>query len=176
MATLAAKGVFLVGHSVNLDSTETVSPTIAAGGYTAGDEQLPDVAEVASPLFVSQIPSAVLAFDEDKEAPFGHALLGFDEVPSVVPNPLLVADAGVMSQTLARMVDVEAPWKSTGAHASHQLCGTAHVIWCKTCGRHAAVRLGVGLLRKCRGTADGAYPTRLERLRAGKHPVSGNPL
>ena len=49
------------------------------------------------------------------------------------------------------------------AHASHKLRRTKHVVWCAVCGRHAAIRLGSGLIQRCRGHADGAYPARLRR-------------
>ena len=60
------------------------------------------------------------------------------------------------------------------AHASHKLRRTKQVVWCAVCGRHAAIRLGTGLLQRCRGHADGAYPARLRRLKEGRHPISGD--
>ena len=63
-----------------------------------------------------------------------------------------------------------------GAHTTHVLTRTAHVVWCRVCGRHAVVRLGVGLQRPCVGIAVGAHPARIERLRSRKHPVTGFPL
>ena len=48
-----------------------------------------------------------------------------------------------------------------GAHESHVLTRSAHVVWCRLCGRHAAVRLGVGLQRRCVGVAVGAYFARI---------------
>ena len=73
-------------------------------------------------------------------------------------------------------VGQEAAAALLGAHESHVLTRTAHVVWCRVCGRHAAIRLGIGLQRPCVGQATGAYPARIERLRGRRHPVTAEPL
>ena len=98
----------------------------------------------------TDVPNFSQVEDED---PFGHIHLGFDSPTAQVPET-----------------------QRTGAHASHALRRTAHLVWCTLCGRHAAIRLGVGLQGECKGMADGAYPARLARLRRGCHPISGAPI
>ena len=103
---------------------------------------------------------------EDEHDPFGNAYLGFDDGD---------APSGTV-QSSSRAPSVGQPSSSTpstGAHASHHLRRTGNVIWCRLCGRHAAIRLGIGLIRPCRGAATGCYPSRIARLQSGQHPVTG---
>ena len=58
-------------------------------------------------------------------------------------------------------------------HHSHRLRRNANAVWCAVCGRSAISRIGVGLQRPCRGAAEGAYPARIARMKAGRHPVTG---
>ena len=115
--------------------------------------------------------------DADEEDPFGHGAC-MDEpqtLAGVCGHATLVRE---FAQTVAVDVDVgtgpgqyqdtvsEATLPSAvsrqatdgglhGAHTSHVLTRTAHVVWCRVCGRHAALRLGVGLQRPCVGIAVG---------------------
>ncbi len=57
----------------------------------------------------------------------------------------------------------------------HKLSVTAGLVWCRTCGHHAAVAVR-SLARPCKGPASGPYVSRLRRLRAGIHPVTGRAL
>ncbi len=58
----------------------------------------------------------------------------------------------------------------------HSLFITGPVIWCGRCGRYAMRRLRRTLRNACVGEARAAYATRLARLRAGLHPLSGEQL
>ncbi len=55
----------------------------------------------------------------------------------------------------------------------HRLHITGPVIFCDRCGRYATRRVGKALKGVCGGSASGAYAARLARLRAGRHPISG---
>ncbi len=55
----------------------------------------------------------------------------------------------------------------------HQLKITGPIIYCGRCGRYASRRIGKALKAQCIGLASGAYSTRLERLNAGRHPITG---
>ena len=104
---------------------------------------------------------------EEDEDPFGYNVLGFDE-PFVghrreLDNPVGVTRPAVVGETQ----------QPSGAHRSHSLRRTGNIVWCDVCGRHAAIRLGIGLIKPCRGEATGGYPTRIARLKRGQHPVSG---
>ncbi len=58
----------------------------------------------------------------------------------------------------------------------HHLRVTGPVVWCDRCARYASRRLGRALKAACSGEAKGAYSTRLLRLRAGRHPLTGDLL
>ena len=145
----------------------------------------PEVEVHASPGLEERPPSIA---SESEEDPFGHLQAGLGDSPAVVSSnagmaagtPCIppVVDPGVSEESAAG--DGIALQHVTGdagpIHASHSLRTTAGAVWCSHCGRSAITRIGVGLLRPCRGFADGAYPARMERLRAGRHPVSGRPL
>ena len=105
--------------------------------------------------------------------PRGEARL--DERVSEVTGPEVVSNepSTVLPSVPAGQ---EAAAALLGAHESHVLTRTAHVVWCRVCGRHAAIRLGIGLQRPCVGQATGAYPARIERLRGRRHPVTAEPL
>ena len=93
--------------------------------------------------------------------------------------PATVTDARGRERTdTSEVADAEVNQSSSqpGAHVSHVLTRTASVVWCRVCGRHAAVRLGVGLKQPCPDIADGAYPKRIERLRARLRPVTAASL
>jgi hypothetical protein len=125
---------------------------------------------------------------ESEEDPFGHMQAGFDDVPAIgcgkagtaagSPCAPTAADPGVQEESGAEdTTELQHTAGEAGPiHVSHSLRSTAGAVWCSHCGRSAIARIGIGLLRPCRGVADGAYPARMERLRAGLHPVSGRPL
>ena len=112
--------------------------------------------------------------DEMEEDPFGHQLLGLDDYDRMVDNPEPAMSEGEKECELAPATS--APLGQPGAHNSHQLCHTAQVVWCRRRGHSAVSRLAVGVLRPCRGSADGAHPARIRRLREGRHPIIGAPL
>ena len=145
----------------------------ASGGHAEADraasfDQAPSTpsaehsAEVNVTAQVSEIPP--LFFDQDEEDPFGYNALGFDD-PSAAAEPL--------ARQGSSPTRVDNGHQLQGAHRSHSLRRTGNIVWCDVCGRHAAIRLGVGLLRVCRGEATGGYPTRIARLKAGLHPMTG---
>ena len=126
----------------------------------------------------------------DEEDPFGHG--GLLDEPQPMPrgmggnaiprgearsdesvDDLIVPVSVSIEQDIGHLSGpaVEAPAALFGAHDTHVLTRTAHVVWCRVCGRHAATRLGIGLQRPCVGRATGAYPARIERLRGGRHPI-----
>ena len=137
-------------------------------------------------------------WNEDEEDPFGHgALLDEPQTPMGVGGDAAPDRSSAQTETIEEALGtvpechqretretIELPNASAnspenalqGAHASHVLTRTAHVVLCRICGRHAAVRLGVGLQRPCAGFATGAYPARIARLREQRHPVTGRPL
>ena len=132
-----------------------------------------------------ELPPSVAS--ESEEDPFGHLAGGFDDPPLVVndgasaaaemPHAPHAAASGVVVPSAAEGSNGSrgaAP--DTSIHVSHSLRNTAGAVWCTHCGRSAITRIGVGLLRPCRGFADGAYPARMERYLAGRHPLSGLPL
>ena len=171
LATLSAFGAQRVDFPPTAPNVN-VSQLTAAGGNTAVDEDAPPVATAPSadatlPLFESL---------EEEDGPFGFAALGFNNEPAAAPvatSASLAADALVGPAVALTVAPGPRP---SGAHGSHTLRRIGHVIWCRRCGRHAAVRLGVGLLKPCVGKAEGAYPARIVRLKAGRHPVSGDSL
>ena len=130
-----------------------------------------------------------IASDSDED-PFGHLQMGFDNVsgPPDSARATLVdidglnrppepADDGSAAAHRSDSIAAQPAEDDPGPiHPSHSLRRTAGAVWCSHCGRSAITRIGVGLLRPCRGTAEGAYPARILRLRAGCHPVSGRPL
>ena len=132
-------------------------------------------------------PSVASDSDED---PFGHLQMGFDNVPGPPDGAEATMaeivgidrppERAVGGSEAANCSDSEAVQLAEGEsgpiHPSHSLRRTAGAVWCRHCGRSAITRIGVGLSRPCRGTAEGAYPARILRLRAGCHPVTGRPL
>ena len=72
------------------------------------------------------------AFEE--EDPFGHGF-DLDEAAGLAPSPAVAAPV------LQEEALVERTGESSGAHPTHKPSRVAHVVWCVTCGRHAAVRL-----------------------------------
>ena len=139
------------------------------------------------------------AFTGPHEDSFGLTALGMDDQESASqagnvrtasdeqPAPVAVIEAATQD-----IAEVSTQWRqraprhgvvavppqpaTSGAHQSHALRWTGHVVWCSKCSRHAAERLGVGLIREYRGTTDGADLARTARLKSGKHPVSGEQL
>ncbi len=60
--------------------------------------------------------------------------------------------------------------------SGHSLRITGPMIWCAKCGRYALRRVGKSLKSTCKGVAEGAYYTRLARLREGRHPLKNTAL
>ena len=98
----------------------------------------------------------------------GDAARGTRNINDAIrPEPVILS-VGMCTTGDQEPRDSNGAEASGGAHGSHVLTRTAHVIWC--------TRLGVGLQRPCVGVATGAYPARIERLRSGRNPISGAPL
>ena len=137
----------------------------------------------------------VCTFLSDDEDPFGHGGLlddpqplprgvggnatprgeaRLDERVSEVTGPEVASNepSTVLPSVLAGH---EAAAALLSAHVSHVLTRALHIVWCRVCGRHAAIRFGIGLQRPCVGRAIGAYLARIERLRGGRHPVIAEP-
>ncbi len=96
---------------------------------------------------------------------------------SAAAPPSSSSGAGRDSRPQADLFSVPPP--PIDSHAlygrGHRLSVTAGVVWCRTCGRHAAAAVRA-LAKPCAGAASGAYFTRLKRLRDGRHPLTGLPL
>ena len=63
--------------------------------------------------------------------------------------------------------------------SGHLLVRKGRITFCDRCGRWAIHRLSPGLLRRCAGSVDtalGAYRVRRDRLRQGRHPLTGAKL
>ena len=61
----------------------------------------------------------------------------------------------------------------------HRLLVTGSVAWCSRCAGYTENRVGSRLTQRCNPVVageGGARATRLHRLRAGRHPLSGQPL
>ena len=171
LATLSAYGAQRVDCPPTAPNVN-VSQLTAAGGNTAADGE-------ASPVVAVQgVYASLPMFDslEEEDDPFGFADMGFDNVSSLAPSSASAHNTGRTLVGPAEALPVAPVSRLAGAHGSHSLCRTGHVIWCRRCGRHAAVRLGVGLLKACVGKAEGAYLARVLRLEEGPHPISGAPL
>ena len=85
-------------------------------------------------------------------------------------------DPRSMTVSCAAMVAKEAVKENESGHI---LVKAGSFTFCDRCGRWAIDRLGPGLIRKCRGSVDtslGAYRVRRDRLRAGRHPLTNQPL
>ena len=157
-------------------------------------EPVPQEADVSD--MVQEYPPSVAS--EEEEDVFGHQRLGMDdpfilgsgnppsrsesrrqemdnEPLTFVGPPAMDAEPGQQSSSPPELEDVDGEQVGQ-VHASHRMRRTINVVWCTDCGRSAIQRIGVGLLRPCRGVATGAYPARIARIRAGRHPVTGSPL
>ena len=171
LATLSAFGAQRLDFPPTAPNVH-VSQLRPARGNTAADGDASPVAAVQGvyaslPMFDSR---------EEEDDPFGFADLGFDNETSLTPSSTSAHSTAHTLVGPAEALPVAPASRLAGAHGSHTICKTGHVIWCRRCGRHAAVRLGVGLLKPCVGKAEGAYPARLVSLRDGRHPISGDPL
>ena len=175
VATLFAYGAEKIRAGLN-PATSNIASDGSVGGRAgelsrghihANDAPTANPSTTAQPHFTSVKANSQVTpmFEEEEEDPFGHGPMGFDQphpgVP-VVPDPRTVAP------------NSGEPQRPAGAHQTHVLRRTGNIVWCVTCGRHAAIRLGVGLIKPCRGEATGGYPTRIARLKVGCHPMSGN--
>ena len=134
--------------AVHPSEADIADPALLLGGHAKGEDEVADME---------------FQYAEEDVDPFNFANLGFDNIE-------LQVQSGNASLSNADSPTVPQPAQ---AHASHRLRRTGHVVWCTWCGRHAAARLGSGLLNRCRGNATGAYPTRIARLKKGLHPITG---
>lgn len=120
--------------------------------------------EEADERVLSQVPEPAIAESEREEhwegdEPFGHLAAEPSEIGGQSP---------VRSEAL--------PEESTAAgFRAHRLRKHGSTAWCDVCGRWAIARVGLGLSGNCTGVL-GSYSARRERLRAGKHPLTGRPL
>ena len=166
--------------SMPLPTASAVPMTVAVPANVAPDDS-------------DSYPMAEVMSEDD---PFGHLQCDMDNVPLPVCGHVTGEDWTVSPVSVVHGVRVpsdsavqhpppEHPLPGAQAdherrevrvHVSHRLRRTAHVIWCAACGRSAISRIGSGLSGMCRGTADGAYPKRIARLKAGLRPISGEPL
>ena len=113
--------------------------------------------------------AAPAATSEDG-GPFGHSRWSMDQdIRGGAPPPQALGPSAVRSAV------PEGP-PGRGAHGSHVLRRSADLVWCQHCGRHAASRLGTGLINACRGVATGGYPSRIVRMMSGRHPITWRPL
>ena len=99
-----------------------------------------------------------------EEDPFGHMQAGFDDSP---PEPV--------PQALSSQAERAASSDHRNEVADHVIRTRGAAAWCEVCGRWALARVGSGLTGKCKGVL-GSYGIRRARLRAGRHPLTGNLL
>lgn len=135
------------------DGSRELGPLRAAGGHAAGH------LVGGTPLQAQPNHTPPEQFESMEEDPFGFQGPGFDDGQPAAPAP-------------ASQMPMD-PGQNKVAHPSHSLRRCAYVEWCLHCGRHAAKRLGIGLLNSCRGIATGGYPSRISRLLDGRHPMTG---
>ena len=110
---------------------------------------------------------------EEEEAPVVHAVL---------PSPITRVSR---RRLVGKQPDLGARKGSVGPAvvreqaSGHILVRAGRFTFCDRCGRWAIDRFGPGLIRKCTGTVDtavGAYRARRDRLRAGRHPLTNQPI
>ena len=171
LATSVAKGAHRVSRVVVAAPPALDLDVVVSGHAGANEEALP-----AALLDTRRQLQDYEQMSENEDDPFGHALLGFDDNPPFAPCADVPLSSILGLGELATLPSLAGHQRSAGAHASHALGKTGHVVSCKHCGRHAAVRHGVSLIRHFRGTAGGVHPSCIQRLRLGRHPVSGDVL
>ena len=164
-AALRSKGACKVSH------TATVPTGSFVGGYVPS-RTADNLLRAAS----AELPPSLTEDDPYDEDPFGFAGLGMDDGDIAHTEPVFDAVPPLPDSSSTRVSRPSARSQSPGAHMSHRLRRTAQAVWCMDCGRFAVERLGAGLLRPCRGKADGGYPSRLRRLADGKRPMTGELL
>ena len=110
---------------------------------------------------------------EEEEAPVVHAVL-----PSPITRVSRRRLVGKQPDPGARKGSV-GPAVVREQASGHILVRAGRFTFCDRCGRWAIDRFGPGLIRKCTGTVDtavGAYRARRDRLRAGRHPLTNQPI
>ena len=179
-ADLAARGAQRLAFAGSLAAAFNAE----AGGYA--DSEVVTHGQHGQSADVQVLPAVPSSSEDD---PFGHNHRGFDDPGDAADehaaNPAAASGglneqgaresgmaASAMPDTLAVDSQSAGPQRQS-AHATHSLRRSGHVVWCFRCGRHAAVRLGIGLLQECRGFAEGAYPARIRRLVERRHPITG---
>ena len=155
------------------------TPITEGGGYASSTNDAHE-----SSFRQADLPEQ-LSDPEYEDGPFGYGNLGFDDPEAVREGPTATASStrgddgtGDRAESEQERVSMSIhekppPQQRLTAHESHALRKAGHIVWCSRCGRHAAVRLGSGLLQECRGVAAGAYPARIRRLLDNRHPISG---
>ncbi len=58
----------------------------------------------------------------------------------------------------------------------HSLLQTGPLVFCSRCGAYAIDRVGARLAGKCHKSTSRATKLRLERMRQGRHPLTGDPV
>ena len=150
---------------------------------------------VEEPCDTDRYPPSLASESEDD--PFGHLQRGMDDLCHYVSDHATghgssnaaeeVSSATVVLDTPNTNVGSfpldpaaegsQEPTETPGqAHGSHNLRRGANMVWCADCGRSAISRIGIGLQRPCRGMAIGAYPACIERMKAGRHPITGRQM
>ncbi len=117
--------------------------------------------------------------------------VGMDIVP---PEEMTVRgetrgfDDGELARSTRRRIALEGqvpPGEEEGGSATgrgrddgreHVLAATGAFIWCRRCARYAHLRVGVGLRGDCRPSRGDATRRRLDLLRQGLHPITGERL
>ena len=157
LATLRLRGAERVFHDP-LAHPPSTNPSGTGGGHALVQDGA-----------AAGLQSSATDYREEDD-PFGYGALGVDDAEQ--PRG---ADLGDLAPPCPQETGVEQS-QNKRAHPSHSLRRCAQVVWCGSCGRHAAARLGKGLLNPCRGIATGGYPSRIARLKAGRHPMTGEQL
>ena len=110
---------------------------------------------------------------QEPNRPDGHAPAATAEGPHV--RRRLVGKQPDPNSLVPRSVQSAMKERESG----HLLVRSGRFTFCDRCGRWAIDRMSLGLLRRCAGsvdTAKGAYRIRRDRLRDGKHPLTGAPI
>ena len=101
------------------------------------------------------------------------------EADEVIPVPVRRRLRGKQPPPPATVGVARAAVLRKEAESQHLLVTKGRVTYCERCGRWAIDRISLGLQRKCAGSVEtklGAYRVRRDRLRAGRHPLTGRLL
>ena len=101
------------------------------------------------------------------------------EADEVIPVPVRRRLRGKQPPPPATVGVARAAVLRKEVESQHLLVTKGRVTYCERCGRWAIDRISLGLQRKCAGSVEtklGAYRVRRDRLRAGRHPLTGRLL